>query len=119
MGIIALYRSMKVAVMGALLAAMALLINVLQVNAIFLLAFHRMLMLKFNAKLGSILWDFMQFIFETNQGRVTTSGDAIPEGENALVISNHGISVLLSYSIRIRYVYYPSSSEESENVAIL
>lgn len=35
-------------------------------------------------------WNWIQAIFEViNGGKITTSGDALPQGESAIVISNH------------------------------
>jgi 1-acyl-sn-glycerol-3-phosphate acyltransferase len=87
----AIYRSIKVLGVVTSLTAFVMAINVLQVNFLLLLAFHRAMRIKVNSYLGGSVLYIMQLLFEYQGGRISISGDEIPQQENALVFSNHSI----------------------------
>lgn len=85
----ALYRRCKILGYGSLLTSIALLINILQFNALLLWPFSPKQVMLFNTKVGGLLWHIMQHIFQSQNAKITTSGDPIPPNESAIVFSNH------------------------------
>ncbi|KAG0151902.1 hypothetical protein CROQUDRAFT_667606 [Cronartium quercuum f. sp. fusiforme G11] len=52
--------------------------------------FNGLLAYELNSQIASLLWTFMQWVFEhRHSALVTFSGDVIPPGENAIIIANH------------------------------
>ncbi|KAJ3284136.1 hypothetical protein HK104_010080 [Borealophlyctis nickersoniae] len=65
-------------------------VNILQILSLVVVPFSRKQSMIFNGKCAASIWLLMQWLFERVQkGKITHSGDVIPEKENAIVFSNH------------------------------
>ncbi|CEG80807.1 hypothetical protein RMATCC62417_15090 [Rhizopus microsporus] len=65
-------------------------LQLVQVGSLILSPLSERLMIRINSGLIGTVWKVMQYIFERRKkAHITFSGDHIPFGENALVISNH------------------------------
>ncbi|KAI9595075.1 acyltransferase-domain-containing protein [Syncephalis fuscata] len=70
---------------------MAIGLNITQLLSILIAPFSRQTLIKINAWVAGTMWRAMQSIVERrNAMDITFSGDEVPEGESAIVVSNHG-----------------------------
>ncbi|KAJ3045795.1 hypothetical protein HK097_001123 [Rhizophlyctis rosea] len=64
--------------------------NVAQLLSLIVLPFSRKHVMLFNGRIAGLTWYTMQWYFERiAKGKVTFSGDRLPEKENAICFSNH------------------------------
>lgn len=66
-------------------------LNMIQIASFIVVRpFSERLMIQWNSKLVGAVWKVMQIVFEKRKkAHITFSGDQLPKGENALVVSNH------------------------------
>lgn len=71
--------------------ALALLVQDLLLSMLFLLRpFNSFLAYRLSSPIAWSCWAWIQFIFERlNKAQIVISGDVLPHGESAVVISNH------------------------------
>ncbi|KAG0174020.1 hypothetical protein DFQ30_006348 [Apophysomyces sp. BC1015] len=75
---------------GIALFGLAGTLQIAQVSSFILRPFSERLVMRINSHIVGLVWKTMQVIFErTKKAHITFSGDQIPSGESALVISNH------------------------------
>ncbi|ORY05421.1 1-acylglycerol-3-phosphate acyltransferase [Basidiobolus meristosporus CBS 931.73] len=75
---------------GVSLFSFACGMNALQFIALPFLVCSKRLSYEFNSHIAGTIWSVMQRIFRCRyKGRITYSGDSLPDGESAIVISNH------------------------------
>ncbi|KAI8376511.1 acyltransferase-domain-containing protein [Radiomyces spectabilis] len=86
----AITEAVRTVFYGVTLFGMAGTLQVVQLSSFVLSPFSTRWVVRINSHLVGVVWKTMQFIFERVQkGKVTFSGDPIPDHESALVISNH------------------------------
>lgn len=86
--------------------------NMVQIASFFVVRpISERLMYQWNSTLVGTIWRVMQHVFEKRKNaRITFSGDHLPHGENALVISNHQswTDFYLIHSVAIRKGMLPN-----------
>lgn len=90
----AVMENLRAAAIVTYFSSLTLTLNVLQVASMPFYPFDSDSVTRFNSMLATIVWTQMIDLFQNDGGKIqytspANAPDPIPEGENAIVISNH------------------------------